>query len=207
MFTSQPIFCHATAQVLDASTDASLLRGGNCNSHIPAFINTSDQLPMARACPQARDPLCFSLLEVITGQFRVPGWLSQDISWPVLSPWSGFLSSWCRYYPKVPSTSAWEFLSLPPTPADPCFLHSLSQTNVSPANSSRGSPWPLGIPVQSLNYCREVSARLHSSPRPSLSPASFLLVPVTQGSVPLSLPLSQLHCRLPRRSSMETSRQ
>ena len=120
-----------------------------------------------------------------------------------------FLSSWCRHYPKVPSISAWEFLSLrpPPPPADPCFLHSLSQTNVSPANSSRGSPWPLGIPVQSLNYCREVSARLHSSPRPSLSSASFLLVPVTQGSVLLSPPLSQLHCRLPRRSSMETSRQ
>lgn len=127
-----------------------------------------------------------------------------------------FLNSWCRHHPKGPLISAWEFLSLPtPTPphpplpptADPCSLHSLSQTNVSPASSSRGSPWPLGIPVQSLSYCREVSDRLHSSPGPSLSPASFLLVPLTQGSVPLSLPLSQLHYRLPRRSSMETSRQ
>ena len=35
-----------------------------------------------------------------------------------------------------------------------------------------------------------MSARLHSSPGPSLSPASFLLVPITQGSVPfVSSPL------------------
>ena len=173
---------------------------------------------MALPCPQARDPLCFSLLEVTTCQLRVPGWLSQDTSWPVLCPWSRL----SQLLVQASSQRSLDFsLGIPvpahpyPTPphpplpptADPCSLHSLSQTNVSPASSSRGSPWPLGLPVQSQSYCREVSDRLHSSPGPSLSPASFLLVPLTQGSGPLSLPLSQLHCRLPRRSSMETSRQ
>ena len=115
MFTSQPIFCHATAQALDASTDASLLRGGNCNSHIPAFINTSDRLPMARACPQARDPLCFSLLEVTTGQLRVPGWLSQDTSWTVLSPWSGLSQPLVQTL----SQSSLDFSLRVPVPAAP----------------------------------------------------------------------------------------
>lgn len=169
-------------------------------------------MPVALPCPQAlrpRIPFPFSLLEVTTGQLRVPEWLSQDTSWPVLCPWSHL----SQLLVQASSQRSLDFSlgvpvpAHPYPPADPCSLHSLSQTNVSPASSSRGSPWPLGIPVQSLSYCREVSARLHSSPGPSLSPASFLLVPITQGSVPLSLPLSQLHCHLPRRSSMETSKQ
>lgn len=184
------------------------------NSHTPAFVlillpgclwPSPALRPSGQGSPSP--PHCWKLLPASSVSLNgYPKTLPGQSS--ALGP--TFLSSWCRHHRKGPLISAWEFLSLPTPPhppADPCSLHSLSQTNVSPASSSRGSPWPLGIPVQSLSYCQEVSARLLSSPGPSLSPASFLLVPITQGSVPLSLPLSQLHCHLPRRSSMETSKQ
>lgn len=185
---------HATAQILDPSTAAPLLRGGSCNSLPPAFVLA----PGCQGSPMlAIAGSCYS-------QLRVPRRLSQDTSWPVVCPRSRLSQLLVR----TSSQSSLHFgLGALASLSNPCSLHSLSQTNVSPASSSRGSLWPPGIPAQSLNYCREVSDRLLSVPGLPLLPSRLpAWSPFPRAQFLLCLPLSQLHCRLPRRSSMETSR-
>ena len=185
---------HTTAQILGTSTAAPLLRGGSCNSLPPAFV----------LAPGCQGSPMLAIAGSYYSQLCVPGWLSQDTSWPVVCPWSRLFQLLVR----TSSQRSLHFgLGAPAPPSDLCSLHSLSQTNVSPASSSRGSLWPPGIPAQSLNYCREVSDRLLSIPGLPLLPSGLpAWSPFPRAQFLLCFPLSQLHCRLPRRPSMETSR-
>lgn len=186
---SGPCFSHVTAQVLPA---VALLQGGSCNLPSPVSLLAPGWLhglapTFLRGIPHpchSESPQGYP--SALPGQPSALG-----------LPFSALAVG------IIPKALPSQLGSSCPG-ADPSSPRCLLQTNVSPASSSRGSLWPLVIPAQSQSYCREVSEDCHSVSGLPLPPALPLLIPMTQGSVLLFFPFSQLHCRLPRRSSTET---